>query len=355
MDRSVQVVMMYILTHLGLIFFLYPSNIIESTDQGHWIPISLGIVIHIIFVLVYLKGLSFFPRRNIIMIYSSFGKVYLILFLLPIFLYFISAVTITVRAYSEILTIIFLANTPLWAVMALLLFIPFFLAIQGVQAIFRTGILVSFLFLPFLVFILIVSFQNVDASYIYPLWNNDFSFMTKQSYINSFFAISGGFLFLGFIQPEISYKHKKIVIAFAAVVPAFILSVYIPLLTFGKATAETFLFPFVLALDTITLSWIMFDRATVFFLLSLITFIMLFISLVLWKASIIIHHSLPSIKPVYIVVSLTFVIYIACLLIPNWQQVQMLFKWNSVLRFYVLLTVPLSIYFLGHLSKKKVY
>ncbi|KIL48389.1 hypothetical protein KR50_14250 [Jeotgalibacillus campisalis] len=346
---------MYILTHLGLIFFLYPANIIESTDQGHWIPISLGIIIHIAFVLLYLKGLSFFPGRNIITIYSSFGKVYLILFLLPVFLYFISAAIIIVRAYSEILTIIFLANTPLWALMALLLFIPLFLSIQGVQAIFRTGILVSFLFLPFLLFVLIVSFQNVDVSYLYPIWNNDFSFITKQSYINSFFAISGGFLFLGFVQPEISFQRKKIVIAFAAVIPAFILSVYIPLLTFGKATAETFVFPFVLALDTIALSWIMFDRATVFFLLSLITFIMLFITLVLWKASIIIHHSFPSIKTGYIVAALTIVIYIACLLIPNWQQVQMLFKWNSVLRFYVLFTVPLSICFLGHLSKKKVY
>ena len=346
-DKSLQVVMIYILTHLGLIFFMYPSNIIDSTEEGHWIPIFISVIFHLIIVLLYLKGLSLFPGKNIMTIYSLGGKGFLLFFLLPVFLYFIMATIITVRAYSEIITIIFLANTPLWAILALFLALPCYLAVKGLKAILRTGLVISFLFLPLVFFILVTSFQNADFYYVFPLWNNDFSFIKELSYLKSFFAIGGGFLFLGFIQPTISFQSKKILIAIAVIIPCFVLSVYIPILTFGQATASTFLFPFVLALDAINISWLMFDRVTLFFLLSLITFIMLYISLVLWKAASIVTHSFSFLKPTYILLILSILIYIICLFIPNWSDVETLFKWNTFLRFYVLITVPLSIYLLG--------
>jgi spore germination protein (amino acid permease) len=350
-DKSWQVVFIYLLTHLGLIFFLYPANIIGSTDEAHWIPILTGVLFHILVVYMYLKGLSFFPGKDIIEIYTKAGMIVKISFLLPIFAYFIMAIIISIRAYSEIITIVFLSNTPLWAIMLLLLVITCYMAIKGIETIFRTGVMVAFLFLPLIIFVMIFSFQNVDWNYIYPAWNSDLSFLTKQDFLNSFFAIGGGYLFLGFVQPYFSYKKKKVFLGIALVVPCFFLSVYVPILTYGQATASTFFFPFVMTLDAINITWLIFDRVTIFFLLSLITFIMLFLSLVMWKAVRITNAFFPVVKASYLVIFFTSSIFLICLFIPNWSDVQRLFTWNTFLRFYVLITVPLSLLFIGKLSK----
>jgi spore germination protein (amino acid permease) len=347
MDKSLQVVVIYILTHLGLIFFIYPRSIIASTDEGHWIPITIGVFLHFIIIALYMKGLSYFPNKDLITIYLGIGKGVAFIFLLPVTLYLLMVNIITVRAYSEMITIVFLSKTPLWAIMSLLLFVSTYLAAKGVEAIFRTGVLLASIFLPLIIFILCVSFQNVDWHYVFPIMDKQFSFFKESSYFNSFFAVGGGFLFLGFVQPYLSYQRKKILIAAIALIPCFIFSVYIPILTFGQATASTFLFPFVVAVDTVNLNWLMFDRVTIFFLLSLIIFIMLFISLALWKTVRILNACFPSIKPIYLVITLSLFIFIICLMTPNWKDVERLFAWNTFLRFYVMFAVPISVYYFG--------
>lgn len=68
------VMLMYVISHLGLIFFMYPGNVISSTEQGHWLPVLVGVVIHFIFITIYMKGLSYFPKKDIIRIYAGIGK-----------------------------------------------------------------------------------------------------------------------------------------------------------------------------------------------------------------------------------------------------------------------------------------
>ncbi|MGD6832911.1 GerAB/ArcD/ProY family transporter [Sutcliffiella halmapala] len=352
MDKSFSVVCTYILTHLSLIFFMYSDDIISSTDQGHWLPILLGVSVHIFIISIYMSGLKEFHNQDIVDIYTKGGKWMVMLFLVPVSLYFLAAIILSVRAYSEIINIVFLSNTPLWAVMAVLLFISSYLASRGLEAIFRTGLLLTFLFIPLIFFIFLVSFQNVDWHYLFPIWPTSFKFLTTNSYLKSFFAIGGGFLFLGFVQPYFSYKRKIVLIAAFLLVPCFLISVYIPILTFGDATASNFLFPFVTSVDSINLNWLMFDRITMFFLMSLITFIMLFISLVLWKLLRILHRGIPSAKHTYLTVIVSIFIYIVCLFIPNWNDVSRLFLWNTFLRFYVMFSVPISIYLLGLKARK---
>ncbi|WP_346775301.1 GerAB/ArcD/ProY family transporter [Bacillus sp. RO2] len=351
MDKNRQVIVMYFLVHMGLIFFMYPADIIASTDQAHWIPILVGIITHFTLVFIYLKGLSYFPNRSIISIYSQKGKIISFLFLIPILLYFLMSKIIIVRAFAEIINIVFLSKTPLWAVMALMISISCYLAMLGIDTIFRTGFVFSILLFPLILFILMVSLQNIDLHYVFPLWNSDLSFLTDSSFYKTFLTIGGGFLFLGFIQPTLTFQRKKILISLIVIIPCFILSVYVPILTYGQATTETFIFPFVMTLDSIKVDWLMFDRVTMFFILSLITFIMLFISLILWKTMSIVHHYLPFIKPNYVVLFLSLLVYSICLYIPSWDVIESLFIWSTPLRLYVIFTVPLSIITLGFLSK----
>ncbi|WP_408007785.1 GerAB/ArcD/ProY family transporter [Pseudalkalibacillus sp. A8] len=350
MDRSFHVVLMYILIHLGLIFFLYPNDIISSSDKGQWMPIMIGLIVHFVFVWIYMKGLSFFPNKNIIHIYSEMGKGFATVFLFPVFIYLLLVNIIGVRAYSEIITIIFLSNTPSWAIIVLFLFISAYLAVKGVEVIFRTGIILALLFFPIILFVLIASFQNVDWRYVFPLIDDDFHFITSPSYLESFSTFIGGFLFLGFVAPYLTYNRKKVLTAAAILIPFFVLAVYIPVLTFGRNTASTFMFPYILTIDSTYINWLMFDRVTMFFILCLVTFLMLLVSLLLWMANQILNHWIPH-KPVYSVIGLVIIIFITSLMIIDWKAVEQLLWLNSFLRFYVILTVPLSIYFIGRRRK----
>jgi spore germination protein (amino acid permease) len=352
MDKSYHVVLMYGLTQLGFVFFFYPVDIIASTAEGHWVAITLGIVINMIVVWAYMKGLSFFPKQDIISIYLGVGKWAAILFLLPLVLFLILVNIITVRAFAEIITLVFLANTPMWAIMGLLILISTYIALNGVDAIFRTGLLLAILFLPLILFTTSISFQNVDFRYLFPLFRTDFSFLTKPAYLHSFSAFAGNFLFLGFVQPYFSFSRKKVMVTLAVLVPFFFLSIYLPILTFGQATASTFKFPFVVLVSTIHINWLMFDRVTIFLLLSLITFTMLFISMILWEVSRILNRTMPRVKLNYIVISISAIIYICCLMISNWQEIQAVMMWNTLFRFFVLFAIPFSILFLGLRSRR---
>jgi hypothetical protein len=332
---------------------MFPSDIISITGEGHWIPILMGCVVHLLVIGIYMKGLSYFPDRNIIQIYSKAGRFASVVFLGPVVMYLVMISIITIRAYSEIIIIVFLSNTPLWAIMAFMLLISTYIASKGGQAIFRTGILIAVLFIPVVVVIFLISFQNVDWRYAFPLLIEDFSFMTKRSFYESFFAFAGGFLFIGFVQPYFSYKSNHVLICAVIFIPFFLFSVYVPLLTFGQATASTFHFPYIVTLDSIHLNFLMFDRITMFFLLSLVTFVILFVGLVLWMTISISKRFVPIFRSSYHLIALVIVVFGICLIIPEWNTVENLFWWNSILRFYVFIASPISILIFGLRSKGK--
>lgn len=178
-------------------------------------------------------------------------------------------------------------------------------------------------------------------------------FHYKENILGKLFAFSGGFLFLGFVQPYFSYDRKYVLWAAAFLIPFFLFSVYIPVLTFGQATSATTFLPYVVAVDAININWLMFDRVTMFFLLSLISFIMLYLALVSWKTIRILSHYFPSIKPVKLLLALSAAVYFSCFLIPDWKDVEKLFWWNTFLRFYILIAIPFSIFFFGRRMKRK--
>ncbi|MDF2836516.1 MAG: hypothetical protein K0Q63_2156, partial [Paenibacillus sp.] len=45
MVKSWQVATLYILVHVGVIFYLYPSNLLETMESGHWVAVLVGFLI----------------------------------------------------------------------------------------------------------------------------------------------------------------------------------------------------------------------------------------------------------------------------------------------------------------------
>ncbi|RIX59736.1 hypothetical protein D3P08_04285 [Paenibacillus nanensis] len=340
---------------MGLIFFLYPTDIIESVNIGHWLPILTGFAIHLAVIAMYMKGMSYFPRMDLVDGLRTAGNAVAIVLLLPVAAYLVMICVITIRAYSEVVTIVFLSSTPLWAIMALLLSISTYVAMLGIEAIFRTALLLFVLFIPLTVFILSYAFQNVDWLYALPVMDTHtatFAFVQERSFLLSLFAFSGGFLFLGFVQPHFRYKSRSILWSSLILLPLFLLSVYLPVLTFGQNTAEKFQFPFIMTVDTISIDWLMFDRISMFFLLSMITFVILFLATVMWKLIRIIRFKWNA-KPAVLIPALSVALFVTCMNIPDWKHVSDLLWWNTFFRIYVMVIIPAATIVIGVRYRKR--
>lgn len=352
MDKSLQVMIVNILVHTGLIFFIFPMNIIDSTREAHWIPILLGFLLHWFLLYIFTKGLSHFEGENLMDIYLHFGKPVAVIFLLPLFIYMFMVPAVMIRAYAETISLVFLSNTPLWAIMLLTLLISAFLISLGVQALFRTGVIMAVIFFPLIAFVLCMSFQNVDWHYVFPLWSNDFSFFTNPEYLQGSFAC--GYMYLGFIAPKMRYNRKKVMWSSLLLFPFFLIAVYIPVLTFGEDTASKFHFPFIVAVDTIDITWLMFDRITMFFLLCTVMFVMLFTALTAWVNMQILRRCLPTtIRTSYIVIGLSLLTFITGINIPDWRDVDHLLEVNAWMHIYNYFTIPPSVYLLGRIFRRK--
>ncbi|CAI6049123.1 GerAB/ArcD/ProY family transporter [Cohnella sp. JJ-181] len=356
MDKSRQVIVMYLITHLGLIFFLYPVDIISALSVGHWSAVLLGFMLHIALVAVYTKGLSYGAPQNVVDLFQGVGKAFAFVALLPLAVYFIVVIIITTRAYAEIATVIFLSDTPISTIMLLFLAVSTAISLTGIEAIFRTGMLIAILFFPFLLLVIVLSFQNADWHYMLPLMDRktaSLSFVYHPSFLKSLFAFVGGFLFLGFIPPDVPYRRGKIVKVSFALLPFFLISVYVPLMTFGENTSSRFPFPFIMAVDTVDISWLMFDRVTMFFMISLLCFVILFLSLVMWNTMLLLKRGFPAFRTKSAVLVLAGLVFVVCLLVPSWNTLEKMLWWNTLLRFYAALVIPLLTLAIGMRQRRK--
>lgn len=356
MDKSVSVAVMYLLTHIAITFFLYPVEMIQAATGGHWFPVLIGYLFHFTIIAVYMKGLSYFNNQDIVDISLS-NKWLAPIILLPVTIYLLVLSVLCIRSMSQIITIVYLSKTPLWAVMILFLLISAYLASLGPKSLFRAGVLITIVFMPLVLLVLFSSFQNIDWRYIFPLFDRkllSFSFLHSKSYYESGFAFTGAFIFLGMIPPYLPYKPKKILLSSLILLPMFLMAVYLPVMCFGEATASQFQFPFIVCLDTVEIHWLMFDRITIFFLQCLASFVMLLIALVLWEATAIINKTVIKVNPLYVLGGIGVAVFIACLLFPDWNDVQQASYLNSFLRWYIVTVLPFSILVMGIVRNRKV-
>lgn len=358
MSKQWQVPIVYIVIHMGLMFFNYPSNVIASTRSTHWLPILIGYLLHVAALFVYLKGMSYFGNENIVMFLMKKSKLLARVTLLPLLLSLSIIIILLVRSNAEVISIVFLSNTPLWILIALMLLIPAYMVLQGgLNGLLRTGLVLSILFVPPIIFVLAAAFQNIDPHYALPLWSRDSdasAFLGRSSYYDSLFSFAGCFLFLGFVPSFASLKPKAIYLASVVLLPLYLLSVYVPIMTLGEDTALQLEFPFFFTIDTIEIDWLMFDRITMFLLLSLLSFVMLYSALILWQMVYIIRTAIIEIRTGIILPVIVALVLVVCLCIPDWKVIERYFTVNAPLWGYVSVATPIIVFLTGRRHVKRM-
>lgn len=344
----------FVIVHMSLLFFVYPEKIIESTRTGHWEAILVSVLFEFCVLLIYIKGLMWFPGQDLTDIFhESVGKWVSRILLSPLVLYFFMSIFLLARSHAELLTIVFLPKTPIWALL-LLLIIPLYAAWKGIHTIYRSSVLYFILFVPVICLALLSSFGNFHYPNAFPLLNTRPDFFMKPSFYSSLFAYSG-FLYLGMVNFFVKTptgKWQPLFTAFFSLIPFYVLSVYIPLLTFGQEAATKFRFPLILTLDTVDIESLIFNRVTMFYVISTLMFVVIYIALLIWASVRIIKKMFIPMNEKYLAILLTFAAYTAGLLVPGWNWVDTFIWWDTSLRLYCMIAIPVAVFWMAQRKRR---
>ncbi|MFC7391463.1 GerAB/ArcD/ProY family transporter [Scopulibacillus cellulosilyticus] len=349
-----QVGIIFINMQLSLGYIIYPDLIYKSTYSGHWEVVLCQSLFQLILILIYIKGLNYFPNKDVIDIYMKMGRWAAFLILIPFAIHLIVIVGLNLRIHTEVIRLVFLPRTPFWAILALLFYVSAYTAVKGLPTIFRSSNFIFFTAIPLVIFIIASSITNFDFHNASPIWQLSFKFIVKKPFLYSL-GISP-LLFLGLIASKSKINFSRISLAWAIVTIFFLSFVYIPLFIFGAETVHTFQFSFMDAINSVDIRWFALNRAAMFFCISFSAFTILYNSAILWMIGRIMWKMIDChfIKTSYWITAFSLIAFIMALFLTNWAWVEKLLRWDTMINLYAMIIIPVSIFFYGVLTQRNV-
>ncbi|RKP55026.1 hypothetical protein D7Z26_07285 [Cohnella endophytica] len=333
---------LFLQIQLSAALSFYTVGIFESTTKGHWEPILAGCLLEIVFLWIYLKGLSMSKGKNMVeIIKGTFGKWGAMLILLPFFLFLVTHLISLVNHQVSEVNIILLPQTPLWMTAMIYVALAAYAANKGVLVIARMSTAVLLLFVPFVLFSLLISYKNFDMYNVFPLWNPSFSFVGKPSFYVSMYAYAG-FLFLGMLNLDKPIKLRKMWLVLSLVVLFYLAVVYVPLFVFGHESITLLIHPTLLASDTIDLEWVVFDWLPSFFVVAASALSFLDAAVTLWMAILLIRVLLFPIPGKWLALTMGIAVFGLSLKIPNMHSMNRFDAMITFLFLYGILVVPVA-------------
>lgn len=352
MTRRVQIGLVFIITYFSVGYLHYPYLIYLLTQSGHWeVVLSQGLL-QLILIWIYMKGLNYFPQKDIIDIYLKMGRWAAYLFLIPFVINLTALVAFDLRFHTEVLTSIFLTRTPYWSILVLLIFISAYTAIKGWGTILRSSVFIFLLVIPLVMFNSISSMINFDFQNAFPIWQSSINFLVDIKFL--YLLGLSSFLFLGFVPSETNMTFGQLVVAWACVILFILTSVYVPLFIFGQETVSTFPLPILEAMDSVDIRWFVFNRQTMFLGLSLVGFTIMFNALLIWMIGQIMLRLFKwhRTKATHWIIAFSLIAFISALFVPNHDWIEKCFLWSTGAQVYSMIIIPFTIFIYGAFSKR---
>jgi hypothetical protein len=260
------------------------------------------------------------------------------------------------RSHAEMVTVVFLPKTPIWAILLVMLGIPLQASLHGFKAILRGTVILMVVVMPLIIFSLATCFQKTNLNFIFPM-DVDPLFWRKEGFLTGLLAHSA-FLFLGMTSANSDFSSARVrrmlYIAMGALLPFFFVAIYIPLMIFAPGTIARFPYPLPSALDTVNLEWLIVDRITMFYVVSTLSFIFIYTSILVWMiASMLGKLYVPFSKKV-LSWAIAFAAYVVCVWIPDWETIERLIFLDTPLRLYSIGFIPLLIYVIGMTKGRRI-
>ncbi|BBH23593.1 hypothetical protein Back11_49380 [Paenibacillus baekrokdamisoli] len=336
------VLILFFLVHLSFLFYMYPVNIIESSTKGYWEPILVGFLMEALLIGVYLKGLSAFPRKDIIDIFTGkSGKWLARVLLTPFFIFLFVNFGTMHRVEFDSVNVVLLPKTPLLFILLLYL-IPLYAAWKGLQSIARGAVLLFVFGVPLILFSLMSSIKNFDFHQVFPLLDTQMAFFSKPEFYSALLAHTG-FLFLGMIGLNKNASMRYLIPILIVIFIFGLAAVYVPLLIFGPESIIYLRYPVVLTSDTVDMEWVIFDWLPTFFVISTIAISMVEAAISLWMMTTLMHKLAFPAKRGWSVIIVGAALYVFSAMIPNTDWLDQLTTWNSVFGLYSIVVIPITV------------
>ncbi|MED1865798.1 GerAB/ArcD/ProY family transporter [Fictibacillus nanhaiensis] len=354
MTYRIQLGVVFIILHLSFSYIIYPNLVYSLTRTAHWEVVMWQGFFQILLLLIFLRGLSYFPKNDVVEIFLKMGKGIAIFFLMPLAINLVGLIALNLRIHTDVITALFLPRTPYWSITILLFLISVYTAVNGFKTILRSSVFIFLIVLPLVLFNLFSSYVNIDIENVQTVWNSPPKFLLD---INFFYVIGfSPFLVLGFVSSKVRLTLQQVFIVSISVFLFFLSVVYIPLFIFGPETVVTLNDPFLEAMDTIDISWFSFNRQTMFFGLSLIGLVIVANSVLLWVTGQIIQRLFmygTQKKSYGMIVSSTCVLIVA-LLVPSQSMVKKYFLWSMGIQTYSTIVISISLFLYGIFKQREM-
>lgn len=341
----------------SIMFLLFPRAMLHTTKYGHWEPALMYMLIEIILMVILLKGLNKAGNLDYADLLLPLGRWVSTALLLPLIVYILLIGVMGIRGFAELMIIVFVVRSPLNSILILLCSITLLGSSIGPQGILRASTLISFLHFPALLFALLGCTVNARFTNIFPLVNTSFDFLQHMNFIVPLFSICP-FLLLGMLPPVIKVRMKPLLLAMVPLTLLYIVIIYIPVLVFGVNAATLMNFPLVTSIDTVNLTWSIFNRISLFYAVALLAFVLIITSFALWASSVLVHKMIPKWKEPYIRPVLCLFVFAGSALIPNWSSYVKIYNSDIWFRIFIYSVIPCAVYlrgrFIQRMSRKRV-
>lgn len=355
---NLTVPLFFIGTHCSIIFLLFPRAILHTTKFGHWEPALLNMLIELILMVILLKGLAKSGNLDYADILLPLGRWISTVLLLPLIVYILLIVIMGMRGFAELMIIVFVVRSPLNYILILLSFITLLGSSIGPQGILRASNLLSVLHIPALLFALLGCTMNSKFTNIFPLVNTSFDFLQHGKFLVPLFSICP-FLLLGMLPPVTKVRMKPILITMIPLTMLYVIIIYIPILVFGYNASVLMNFPLVTSIDTVNITWTIFNRISLFYAVALLAFVLLITSFGLWSSAVLVRKMIPRWKESYIRPILCLILFGAAALIPSWSSYVRIYTSDIWFRIFIFLVIPVTVYvrggFIQRGERKKVF
>ncbi|TVY03059.1 GerAB/ArcD/ProY family transporter [Cohnella terricola] len=353
--NKIQTVTLLFLLQLASVFAVLPERMIAASSGGHWIAVTILFAVELLLLWLYLKALSLFPGKTVVEIcIGAWGKWGTRLAVIPLLVFLMLDLILLAYYQSIEIKTVLLQQTPIAATSVLFVFLCLYGAWKGLAVIIRASIGWFFLFMPFVLFSVLISIKNFKFHYMFPLWSGSMSFLFHPDfYVGT--VIFAGFLFLGMTSSEtrIGFGKAAGAVGFSFVFALF--SVYIPLLLFGQETAIHLQYPLLLASDTIDMEWVVFDWLPSFYVVSSSALGILKVSVLLWMFVSLLHRLfMPKANSRWILSFACVILYLSCQLIPNIGVLNSYLYLNSYFCLYATIVFPILVFLAAQRRRKKV-
>ncbi|CDQ41300.1 GerAB/ArcD/ProY family transporter [Virgibacillus salexigens] len=350
MTVRVQIGVVFIILHLSFGYLVYPNLIYALTEVAHWRVVLLQGLFQISLIWIYIKGLNYFPKNDLVDIFLKIGKWAGFILLIPFVINIIFLVAFNTRLHTDVINEIFLSRTPNWAILFLIFSISVYTAIKGIGTILRSSILIFIIVVPLVLFNIFSSGINADVYNALPAWDLSVDFLIDKKFV--YILAFSSFLFLGLMTSEIKLRFGPIFLSWLIILLFLLSVVYIPLFIFGQETVARLEIPFLEAMESVEIRWFPFSRQTMFLGISLVGLVILANAVMLWLIGRIIHKMAhwKLVKPSYWIIafSITSLIIALSITSTSWDQY---IPWIAGIQLYSMIVIPLTIFIYGSFQR----